>query len=290
MGWNDKYWDLLNGLYWVPSYLGLKSIPRKHWRIEDDRVSVPKSMTNENGPLYRRIRSGQDYWDFVRRQEEIFNQLFDLALALLPGETLAGIFEELLETRRGTANYVFQDSTMRAAHEWMHGENVTTPDSVLVSEDCIIAIELKFGAKTTLDQVAKYVAFLAGEIHQRQAIEHLSLLIIYPSDPEIKLEKQTSLRQGIIGKHNLGKLRESTHNQRVKALLAEEIDLVERTLDRTCISCVTWSSIANQIETQIRGLDDSPGDKTLAAVLHGLLTEIKRHPLAGLAEAKRSAK
>jgi hypothetical protein len=80
MSWTKNYWDIVGEFYWVPSYLGLKSIPRRHWAIDGEMVSVPKEMTNTTGPLYRRVRSGREYWDFVRRQEETFNHIFNLAL------------------------------------------------------------------------------------------------------------------------------------------------------------------------------------------------------------------
>ena len=45
-------------------------------------------MTNPKGPLYRRVYSGQTYWDFVKKKEETFNHIFDLALAIAPGEVV----------------------------------------------------------------------------------------------------------------------------------------------------------------------------------------------------------
>jgi hypothetical protein len=44
--WTRKYWEILDHLYWSPHYLGLKSIPQKHWTIDGGRVSIPRMMTN----------------------------------------------------------------------------------------------------------------------------------------------------------------------------------------------------------------------------------------------------
>jgi len=91
MTWTKKYWDIVDQFYWTPNYLGLKSIPREQWTIEDGVVSIPRDMTNPNGPLYRRTRSGDEYWSFVRRQEETFNHIFDLAFAILPGDVVSDV-------------------------------------------------------------------------------------------------------------------------------------------------------------------------------------------------------
>src|SRR5690606_34319423 len=64
MSWTGAYWDLLERLYWSPQYLGLKSIPQDQWTVDGDTVSIPKDLTNKNGPLYRRIRSGDEYWTY----------------------------------------------------------------------------------------------------------------------------------------------------------------------------------------------------------------------------------
>ena len=86
MSWTSKYWDAVDDFFWTPGYLGLESIGRKYWTIDGDMVSIPKTMTNPKGPLYRRVQSGDDYWNFVPRQEETFNHIFNLAFAVLPGD------------------------------------------------------------------------------------------------------------------------------------------------------------------------------------------------------------
>jgi hypothetical protein len=58
MAWNDKYWDIFSNLYWTPRYLGLKSIAQDKWRIDEDRISIPRALVgNKSGPLYTRSRT-----------------------------------------------------------------------------------------------------------------------------------------------------------------------------------------------------------------------------------------
>lgn len=75
--------DVVDHFYWAPQYIGLKSIPQRHWTIVGDTVSIPKDMISPKGPLYRRLRTGDEYWNYVRRQEETFNHIFDIIFAIL---------------------------------------------------------------------------------------------------------------------------------------------------------------------------------------------------------------
>ena len=39
MGWNEKYWDVIDRYYWSPGLLGLQSITRKKWSEHNGQVS-----------------------------------------------------------------------------------------------------------------------------------------------------------------------------------------------------------------------------------------------------------
>jgi len=52
MAWNNKYWDIMDQLYWSPQYLGIRSIPKKHWKKQDGLICVPEELVNNTGPLY----------------------------------------------------------------------------------------------------------------------------------------------------------------------------------------------------------------------------------------------
>ncbi|MCP4308855.1 MAG: hypothetical protein GY788_29065 [bacterium] len=51
-----KYWDIVDQFFWSPKYLGLRSIPKRHWEVGDGRISVPSDLVNSSGPLYSRRR------------------------------------------------------------------------------------------------------------------------------------------------------------------------------------------------------------------------------------------
>lgn len=122
MTWTDHYWDAVNEFYWVPSYLGLKSISRKKWEVEGDRVSIPKQLTNPNGPLYRRIVNSTNFPEFVRRQEETFTHIFNLTFSMLPGSVISEIFGGFIDGEQGV-DYSLATSDDCRRYPWIADGN-----------------------------------------------------------------------------------------------------------------------------------------------------------------------
>lgn len=277
MSWTEQYWDIVSDFYWVPSYLGLKSIPRSDWVIDGDRVVIPRSMTNPSGPLYRRTQSGDDYWQFVMRQEETFNHVFNLAFATLPGDVIAELFSPFISAE-SHSDYELQGRDVRDQYEWIAGENVVTPDSFLIAKDSLLAVELKFNAKTSLDQVAKYVALLAGEELRRGPRQSVDLLFIFPSDAALRFTKQTSVPPSELGVEHYDLLKNSTKNERVRDFFSAERQTVRATLSRMAVSCVSWTDFTENLTRYARKLGATAGDRTLYRLLSGLVSAICAHP------------
>lgn len=279
MSWTDQYWDIVNEFYWVPSYLGLKSIPKSACEFQGDAVKVPKAMMNPNGPLYRRTRSGDDYWGFVKRQEETFNHILNLTLAALPGDVVSELFAPIV----GFVDIHFfdlQGSSIRDRYDWIEGANVTTPDAFLLAEDAILAVELKFNAKASLDQLAKYIALIAGEELHRGPRGSIHLLYIFPEDPERRFETHTSLAPAAVGPLHFDVLRQAVKNQRVRRFYADHEPAVKSALSRLHVSCVSWLDFAERLTAYSQALGATAGDRTLSRLLNGLVSEIYGHPLS----------
>ena len=277
MTWTTKYWDIVSHFYWIPSYLGLASIPRKKWTVEGDAVKIPKAMTNPNGPLYRRTKSGDDYWAYIKRQEETINHIFDLTVAIMPGDVISRLFSPFIGAH-GLHDYQFSSGSMRDMYPWISGENVTTPDAFFLAKDSILAVELKFRARISLDQLAKYVALIVGEEMLNGKRSYLDLLYIMPSDPDKKFERQTTILPSSFCANHYDLLCGSTRNARVKALFIAERDAVKSALSRMTVSCVTWRAFKDQLILYCNALSQSPGDRTLGRLIGGLVSEIHGHP------------
>lgn len=195
--WPQRYWDIVSELFWVPSYLGLKSIPQKYWIKSKTTVSVPREMTNPSGPLYYRLRSGDEYWDFIRRQEETFNHVFNLAFSIAPGDVIAKIFGALGGAQKAH-NYQVPKETIGERYPWMGTANVTTPDAYFIANDSVLAVEIKFNASASLDQLAKYIVLIASEETYGKDCSELFLFYIFPSHASRKFESQTSIAPDVL--------------------------------------------------------------------------------------------
>lgn len=286
MPWTDHYWEAVNGFYWVPSYLGLKSIPRKLWEVHDDRVSIPKELTNPNGPLYRRTINSIDFPEFVRRQEETFNHIFNLTFSMLPGEVISRLFGEFIN-EEARVDYTLAGSAHCRQYPWIAGANVTTPDAFFLADDSVLAVEIKFNAKTSLDQLAKYVSLIAGEVIYGAGQTNLALLYIFPKEAAVTFQNQTSVAPEKVDERLFPILTESCTNKTVQGFLRSEKEAVIDVLSKLQVSCISWSSLLNRLRQYTSLLGESDGEKTLRRVLDGLALEIERHPLARISgEAK----
>lgn len=279
--WPQRYWEVVNEFFWVPSYLGLKSIPQKHWIKSETTVSVPRAMTNPSGPLYYRLRSGNDFWDFIQRQEETFNHVFNIAFSIAPGDIVAEIFRALGGSTQ-SHDYRMPSLPIGERYPWIGKANVTTPDTYFLATDSVLAVEIKFNARTSLDQLAKYVALIASEeIHGNDCSE-LFLFYIFPSGAEEKFERQTSIAPGDLSCEHFEILKNAAGSGLVAEQFATNQDAIMRTLSRLKIVCTSWAAVSAELKAYCQKLGDSPGDRCLSNLLSGLASEIRNHPLSGV--------
>ena len=287
MPWTEKYWDAVRDFYWVPRYLGLKSIPQKHWVKDETTVTIPRNLTNPSGPLYRRIQSGDEYWSYVRRQEETFNHIWNIALGVLPGDVIADLFNPFLGWQSEDF-YSSLSGTTGGRYPVLSDGNVTSPDCLLLSDDSLLAIEIKFNAKTSLAQVAKYLAILVAEEESVKPRSRLGILYVYPVDARLRFAKETGDMANTIDLKAYAELLNATEHPVIKQFMESNRKGFESALERLCISCITWSDITACIAKYTEALGNGKGDRTLGCLLSGLQLEIEKHPLSRVAEVSPS--
>lgn len=280
MTWTNKYWDIVDQFYWTPSYLGLKSIPRHQWVVDGDTVSIPKELTHSTGPLYRRLRSGDEYWQFVRRQEETFNHLFDLTFAVLPGDVVCDLLGPMTSAGKGH-DYESLGREICDRYFW-GGENVTTPDGLFLAPESVLAVELKFNAKTSLDQLAKYMMIFVAEEQVAGRRESLDLLYIFNSDPVAAFKTQTGLAPDEIGARLAPILIDAAKGQIAREFLNENQAALVGVLERANVSCISWLDLRNTMVTFAERLGDGQGDRTLRSLISGFASAIAEHPLSNV--------
>jgi hypothetical protein len=279
MTWTKTYWDTVHHFYWVPQYFGLTSIPKEKITKTETTVTIPREFTNPTGPLYRRTISGKEYWSYIRRQEETFNHIWNITLGITPGDVAAEIFNPLAGWNLATS-YAALSGTIGERYPVLSGPNVTTPDCLLISDEALLAIEIKFNAKTSLDQIAKYLSVLVAEEQLNGIRAKLGILFVYPSDGRRRFQRETGKAPELLNEAAYDDILSGTSHPTIKRYMGENRSAFESALNRLTISCVTWSDISARLTNYIETLGDEKGDRTLTRLLSGLALEIQQHPLS----------
>lgn len=276
MGWTSKYWDAIEQLYWTPKYLGLKSISRRHWDIRDDHVTIPLALTNPSGPLYRRATTARDFAKTVRRHEETFNHIFELAFGILDGEITNEIFG-------GLTAHIAPDSLVSYGRELgpALGEpklySLSQPDGFFVGDTWTLAVELKFDAVTSVDQLAKYLLALALARQKFKSTGPAYLLYISPH-PDDLLSSAFPFEARSVDA-NCWDIILNHAKPAVSAALKDIEATAKSVLDDLHIHTVGWSQFLLAIEDNVSRRDAASAEaRTVNQVLTGLASEIKNHP------------
>ncbi len=280
MSWTDKYWDAVEQLYWTPKYLGLKSISKKHWEVSENRVSVPKSMTNPNGPLYRRVTNGKDFSKFIRHQEETFNHIFELTFGILDGEIINQIFCQLLgKNHHDRLKGYGRELGLELGFPKLYG--ISQPDGFFVGNHWTVAVELKFDAKTSMDQLAKYLLALTLEREKNLDRKPVQLVYIAP-EPEKLLKDAFPFETANCGSYQLAEILAASKPSVVTPLLDMEAT-ASSVLEDLKISAVSWRDLDRVLSDLAMGYSRQTSEgRTVAGLLRGLLNEMRLHPGSGL--------
>ncbi|MEX2495602.1 MAG: hypothetical protein WD448_05900 [Woeseia sp.] len=286
MGWNQKYWDILEQLYWVPGYLGLGSIPQKTWVERDGLVCVPSELVNRTGPLYRRVLSSDQIVDHLLRQEEILNHVFDLTFGIVGDR----ITERLLLRQLGFSDEGPIESIGREVHVRYGPEaaGVTQQDGLYVSGKSVVGVELKLGARLSPEQIVKYVALLSWEEQWFGDREQLGLLFIVPEAAIARHWEKCGLEGGHINAGFLDRLDPQKLSAKLATYIDMERDRMAAVLERMEIGVISWSALHTEVLAIAGQLArDQVGDQTLLRLLEGFTDQLERHHGTGVSVGAR---
>lgn len=284
--WTQTYWDIVDDFYWSPKYLGLDSVAKQHWVENGEFVSIPKTMTNPNGPLYRRTRFGSNYRSYVRRQEETFNHILNLVFAILPGDVISDLLNNI-SGRTGSYDFTSIGSEIRSRYHWKEQSNITTPDGFFIAEQVVSALEIKFDSPTSLDQLAKYILLMVCEEQKTGLREQLGLTYIFKGDAEATFERQIGVPSDKVDATLFNQMVAGIRSTTVASFLSKNSDAGRSVLDRLQLQCINWQEFSQVLTEYSKGLGSSPGDRTLSALLNGLVYEIEMHPLSNVTHCSK---
>jgi hypothetical protein len=286
MPWNDKYWDMLNNLYWTPRYLGFKSIPRDRWRVDGDRVLIPKELIQTStGPLYFRSRKYDDLKSYLHEQEEILNHVFDLTFAIAGDDVINRVLcKPLGLDDAGPFKSIGREVGER--YGWRPQENVTQQDGFFVSPKSLIGVELKLGSKSWPEQVAKYLALMMWEEQGTGARDDLGLLFVVPATALAEHWSDVGLTSSVIDPGFVDRLDRGRLPSRIRSLFEESPEALKDLASRLRLAVVSWGQLRSELVTYVENLDMSkPGDQSLHKLLGGLCDQIDRHGKTGIGRA-----
>ncbi|MEL7163976.1 MAG: hypothetical protein AAGL96_00780 [Pseudomonadota bacterium] len=266
-------------LYWSPQYLGFRSISQRYWTDNTTHIAVPKSMVNLSGPLYSRKIGNSDFRQFLESREETFNDIFNLTFGISGQELCAEILHELCDIgttkRLEPLGWNFGE---RLGAPWL--SEVSQPDGYFWGEEFSIGVELKFKARTSVDQIAKYLLAFSYDAISGAKGKSFYLLYVAP-DPNKLFETL-----GFIGNKTIDEqygLIQKEAKKSVVSRLQELRSTPQETLTRLRILGITWLEFANSLELVAdRYQGDNVGDALVRRLLSGLRHEVLRHPDNGI--------
>jgi hypothetical protein len=218
----------------------------------------------------------------VRRQEETFNHIFDLTFAILPGDVVCDLLDQFTSVGCGH-NYESLGRELFDRYSWGN-KNVTAPDGFFVARDSVLAVELKFNAITSLDQLAKYLTLFVVEELFAGKREHLDLLYIFHSNPHASFTTQTGFAPDEINGNITDTLVDAGKGQFVRKILGDNREAMNDVLERIKIHCISWADFRNALVAFAGELENGQGDRTLRRLIDGLATAIAEHPLSNVEE------
>lgn len=272
--WNHKYWDMTDQFYWNPKYVGMRSISQSLWKIDDDRISVPRSLVNKSGPLYVRDKTAKDHAEWLRTQEEILNHVFDITFAIAPGTVLDLCFLRPLGFS-DDGPFESLGREVRYRYGWGSSENVTQQDGLFVSKESVIGVELKLGAKSSPSQILKYASLFAWEEMHTGQRSNIGLTYVLEAKNKDQHWHNCGLGGDLLDRTILEKVKVSDLPIRIQKLLSTHPHVINSVLDRMKLAAITWLELTESIILIKSGLDPCrPGDKTLINLLDGFIDQV----------------
>ena len=124
--WTSEYYDVMEFYYWEPQHLG--------------KIKNPKSRYNNQ---FKSL-------EHIRNMEVSLNHMFNVFFRLTPSKFVS----DLLST---TCNVVADSKlSMQGRYDVRKFSKMVQPDLLFVSDNINFSIEMKIGAKSSLEQVYKY--------------------------------------------------------------------------------------------------------------------------------------
>ena len=244
--WTSEYYDVMEFYYWEPQHLG--------------KIKNPKSRYNNQ---FKSL-------EHIRNMEVSLNHMFNVFFRLTPSKFVS----DLLST---TCNVVADSKlSMQGRYDVRKFSKMVQPDLLFVSDNINFSIEMKIGAKSSLEQVYKYA--LLHWLWQQHSGRKRQSVLLYIGKGEFQdlwSEKFNNFQEliKVAIDFDIGKLQ-------IRAKKVEDIDInwdeVQDILSNTIIDYCSYSDF-NRL---LNGYSDESSSETEVKLFDGLSFELEKRGLS----------
>ncbi len=242
--WNQQYYDNMAFHFWEPHHIGRTRNPESPIRTEAKAIAK------------------------LRGLETILNHQMELFFRLAPNDLVQGLFVSAFGPE-------FTDSYCvigREYHRTFAVEGVTQPDLLFEGTFSVAAIELKLGAKTSLEQIVKYAALFTLMPPARRAY---GLLLMGPkSFPNLwrgKYQTVADLCPALMG------FDRSIFSNKLQRYLERNGPAVEVLLPQIKIGFLNYRDFYTMLANEFQR---GPHHETYQRLLAGMMAELEERGLA----------
>mgnify|MGYP003630308365 CR=1 FL=1 len=278
MTWFSKYWDMVDDYYWDLKKLGVQAFPKKSITHTDHGVIVPNALLDAPGrAIYRRVGTAIENLDKLHRDEVALNHALNLAFAIASSEVLVDLlFSHIGISPSGIVKSV--DKDISTYFGWKRNDTITQHDGFYVADDAALGLEVKLGADSHLDQIAKYAFLLRNEEKRAKIKKDLGLLYVVPESRKGRFIERLLLHPQEMARQITSSAATATKPRLIDRAIAEDIDGYLDTIQRTKIVIISWSELHDrtiEVERSIEAV--GAGNMTLKNLLAGLCDAIRSH-------------
>ena len=243
--WTSEYYDVMEFYYWEPQHLG--------------KIKNPKSRYNNQ---FKSL-------EHIQNMEVSLNHMFNVFFRLAPSSFANSLVN-------ATCNTAIEDKlSMLGRYDVREFSLVVQPDLLFISKSTSFSIEMKIGAKSSLEQVYKY-ALLHWLEQQYSGVERQSILLYIGKGEfqDLWVEKFTNPQEVISAaiSSDISKLK-------LRANKVESIDInwseVKTILSNTTIGYCNYTGFNDLLSKN----SDSNSSETEVKLFDGLSSELQRREL-----------
>ena len=248
--WTSEYYDVMEFYYWEPQHLG--KIKNKESRFNNEKKAL----------------------QHIQNMEVSLNHLFNVFFRLTPSSFTHKMISEFFNKK------IEEKFTLQGRYAVSKFSALVQPDLLLSSNETNLSIEMKIGAKSTLEQIYKYALLHWLEQNQNKKTKKSLLLYIGKDDfTNLWSERFSTIEE--LKKNVLSSNIEKLQNKASKVESVEiNWDEVQDLVGKTIITYCSYSQFASFLKIFIGQISvNSEASETIEKLFNGLYCELERRQL-----------